>query len=232
MNKSNLLLYNALIIVAVTFVFISCEDQEPNLQDTSNLVTGVEPPPESCEIGHRTQTPGGWGAPAAGNNAGSLRDLYFDSIFPDGLIVGCTEGFYVKLTSAAAVEAFLPSGGKPGAIEQNYTNPNNKELKNSLVSHAVALTLSLHFDHYLEDFGEAEYLLCDLRICSGKFVGKKTQAILNGVNNIIGGCDINLTVNEAHELVTNINENFIDGGIDNGYLCCPVVETLVESNPI
>lgn len=200
---------------------ISCEESEPELLALPDLVTGNEPPPGDCEIGHRTQTPGGWGAPAAGKNTGYLRDTYFDDVFPNGLTVGCDYGFTINLTSAAAVEAFLPNGGKPRALTQHYVDPTTDDLKNTLAGHIVALTLNNHFDHFLEDFGEAEFLLCDLVLCSGEFAGKSVQQVLNQANKALGGCESKLTVGEAVDLISGINENFIDGEIDNGFLCCP-----------
>ena len=218
MKKYNLAIVSALALLLVFFV--GCDENEADFLDSSNIVAGEEPPGD-CEIGHRTQTPGGWGAPAAGNNTGYLRDTYFDEVFPNGLTVGCGGGFTINLTSADAVEAFLPSGGKSASLDQDWVDPTSKDLKNTLAGHLVALTLNNHFDHYLEDFGEVEYLLCDLVLCSGEFAGKSVQQVVNQTNKILGGCASNLTIKEAVDIVSNINENFIDGQIDNGYLCCP-----------
>lgn len=211
----------SLLFVITALFLISCEEAEPELLTLSNLVTGQEPPPEDCEIDHRTQTPGGWGAPAAGKNVGYIRDTYFDEAFPNGLTVGCATGYILSLTSATAVEAFLPSGGKPSALDQDYVDPTSKELKNVLAGHVVALTLNNNIDHLLEDFGEAEFLLCDLVLCSGEFAGKSVQQVLNQANKALGGCDSNLTVEEAIDILSSINENFVDGETDNGFLCCP-----------
>ena len=224
-------IYFCLVLTIFLQVFTSCDENAPERLDlSSNLFTGNEPPPDDCEIGHRTQTPGGWGAPAAGNNPGTIRDAYFDEVFPDGLVIGCNGGFKMKLTSAEAVENFLPSGGKPKPIDQFYIDPTNKQLKNTLASHLVALTLSIHIDHYWEDFGEAEFLLCDLQLCSGEFAGVKVQPILQQANSVLGGCPSVLTVEEAIDLVSQINENFVDGETDNGFLCCQQVHEHNEDN--
>jgi len=149
-----------LLVLMGVFILTGCEDSAMNELD--NIVAGDRPPVEDCNIDHRTQTPGGWGAPAAGNNAGTLRDTYFDDVFPNGLTVGCAAGYSITLTSAQAVEDFLPSGGKPRVLDQDYVDPGKKDLKNTLASHVVALKISSEMDHYLPDFGGAEYLLCDL----------------------------------------------------------------------
>jgi hypothetical protein len=62
--------------------------------------------PHNCQF--RTQTQGGWGSPPNGNNPGAYLAAHFASAFPNGLEIGCTNR--LRLTSAAAVRAFLPSG--------------------------------------------------------------------------------------------------------------------------
>ncbi|MEE9461087.1 MAG: hypothetical protein V3V53_04610, partial [Bacteroidales bacterium] len=50
-----------------------------------------------CKMGiYRTQTPGGWGAKAAGNNPGTYRDLNFDNAFPNGLVVGDPDNYFIE----------------------------------------------------------------------------------------------------------------------------------------
>ncbi len=224
MKKLNFLL-STLLMVSV-LMFLGCASS-PELSEDF-IVTGNEPPPEDCEIGHRTQTPGGWGAPAAGNNPGTIRDTYFEGAFPNGLKVGCggDKHFSIRLMSAAAVENFLPSGGKPAVLDEDYVDPDSKDVKNSLASHVVALTLSNHFDHFIEDFGEAGFLLCDLVACSGDLEGKSVQEVLEIANLVLGGCTTSYTVDQAHEAVSSINENFVDGDQDNGFLCCADLETI------
>ncbi|MDP4190963.1 MAG: hypothetical protein Q8858_05360, partial [Bacteroidota bacterium] len=63
----------------------------------------------TCDLtGFVTYTQGGWGGP--GNSApGKIRDQYFSGVFPNGLKIGTL--FTLKLTTAKAVEDFLPQGG-------------------------------------------------------------------------------------------------------------------------
>jgi hypothetical protein len=114
---------------------------------------------------YRTQTPGGWGAKAAGNNPGSYRDANFADAFPEGLVVGDPDNYFIELTYAADIEKLLPTGGKPAALTQFYMDLD--EIKNVLVGHIVALSLSVGFDDSNEDFGEAEGHLKDLIIADG-----------------------------------------------------------------
>ncbi|MCU4166637.1 hypothetical protein [Carboxylicivirga caseinilyticus] len=158
----------------------------------------------------RTQTPGGWGAPASGNNPGMYRDLNFDNAFPNGLVVG--GDYTLTLTSAAAVEAFLPSGGKPLPLMQDYIDPNSKTLKNTFAGHVVALTLSTVFDAYDENFSAANEDLGDLIIADGSvFDGMTVQDILDEANVVLGGGASSYSVSQLSELLTKINEYYVDG---------------------
>jgi hypothetical protein len=93
-----------------------------------------------------TQGMGGWGQRCNGNNVGCLRDTYFESVFPNGLCLGdnwdsfgpdpnpdtpenesCTDGpeggYSMYFSSSAAVQNFLPHGGKPGVLTADLTDP-------------------------------------------------------------------------------------------------------------
>jgi len=59
---------------------------------------------QNC-TGFKTFTPGAWGAPCNGGNAGCYRDAHFAAAFPNGLTIGCNNT--LTLTSAAAVQAFF-----------------------------------------------------------------------------------------------------------------------------
>gem|GEM_PF-5992149 len=171
--------------------------------------------------GFRTQTQGGWGVAANGNNPGVYRDAHFEQAFPEGLVAGSM--YTIILESAAAVQAFLPQGGRPEALEQDYLNPGNI---NVLAGQTVALTLNVGFDLYDENFSNHDdYLLADLLIqkedcpCDGWSV----QEVLDQANAILGGegNDNGLSPSAINECVTLINENFVDGEQNNGYLVYP-----------
>ncbi|MBI4879457.1 MAG: hypothetical protein HY812_07320 [Planctomycetes bacterium] len=75
-----------------------------------------------------TFTQGGWGQPCSGNNAGCLRDQHFAAVLPAGLALGDggvdgDEFYAVLLTSAQALEAFLPCGGTPAVLDEDHTDP-------------------------------------------------------------------------------------------------------------
>ena len=89
----------------------------------------------------RTQTQGGWGSSASGNNPGAYRDLHFDQAFPNGLSIGCD--FTLTLTSSEAVQEFLPSGGTASQLTEDLIDPFGYE--NVLAGQLVAIRLSIKF---------------------------------------------------------------------------------------
>lgn len=177
------------------------------------------PPQDECDT-LRTQTPGGWGAEPNGNNPGTYLHANFGDAFPGGLAVGCYPGdFYVRVTSAQAITNLLPTGGKAAVLTQNYTNP--AVVKNVLVGHLIALTLSVGFDANDADFGQGGVNLEDMVINSGVFQGWSVSSFLAEANKILGGCSSDYKIEDVLTTATAINENYVDGKVDNGYLVCP-----------
>jgi hypothetical protein len=168
-------------------------------------------PCDCCKMGiYRTQTPGGWGAKPAGNNPGAYLAANFDGAFPNGLKVGDPDNYFILLTSAKAIENLLPTGGKPAVLTKSYTDP--KEIKNVLVGHVVALSLSIGFDKYDENFGEADGYIGNLYIADGHgFDGKKVSEVLDIANLVLGGDISNYSPSQMVEILTKINEYFVDG---------------------
>ena len=159
---------------------------------------------------YRTQTPGGWGAKAAGNNPGVYRDANFKYAFPEGLIVGDLGNNSIILTSAAAIEKLLPTGGKPAVLTNKYTDPD--AIKNVLVGHMVALKLSVGFDNYDKDFGKAEGSLAYLIVADGfGFDGMNIKDILTEADLLLGGGSSSYSPSQMTEILTKINEYFVDG---------------------
>jgi hypothetical protein len=171
---------------------------------------------EDCQL--RTQTQGGWGTSASGNNPGAYRDANFAMAFPMGLTIGCTNT--LQLTTSAAVDAFLPSGTTARALNAgNMVNP-GQTYKNVLAGQLVAATLSVGFDAYDEDFGAGSSLLGDATINSGTFAGWTVNQLLQEANNFIGGCASSYTATQLNTALTMINENYVDGTTNNGFLDC------------
>lgn len=170
----------------------------------------------------RTQTQGGWGTNPHGNNPGVYLNANFSIAFPNGLQVGCTNT--LSLTSAQAVRDFLPSGTTPRALPAgNLTNPGNT-YKNVLAGQVVALTLSVGFDLADPNFATPSTHLANLVIASGTFAGMTVQQVLNEANRVLGGCSSNYSASQMNDVISSINENYVDGTTDQGFLLCqPVV---------
>ena len=178
-------------------------------------------PPTDCGQ-LRTQTPGGWGAKPAGNNPGTYLHANFAGAFPSGLAIGCYPGdFYVRFTSAQAITDYLPAGATPSVLTANYSNPATKALKNTLVMHVVAATLSTGFDVYDPNFGQAGINLGEMVIGSGTFQNWTVNELLAEANKVLGGCGGSYTPQQLNDALDKVNNNYVDGNVDNGFLICP-----------
>jgi len=168
----------------------------------------------------RTQTQGGWGAPPNGNNSGMYLHNNFAAAFPTGLTVGCAGGYTVKYTSAGAITEFLPAGGEPGVLEANAVNPADNSIKNVLIGQVTALALSVAFDKHDANFGEGDNLLGDMYINEGPFQGMTVNQFLVIANDVLGGCNTTYTAKDVNDVADKINNNYVDGKRNNGYLVC------------
>lgn len=179
-------------------------------------------PPPTADCGQlRTQTPGGWGAPPHGNNPGTYLHSNFATAFPAGLVIGSSATKYAKFTTAQAITNFLPSGGPSKTLTKSYTNPTTSQLKNTLAGHLVALTLSVQFDLTDPSFGTAGVHLGDMIIGQGKFKGWTVKAFLDVANKVFSGDNSSYKIEDILSTASDINENYVDGKCDKGYLICP-----------
>jgi hypothetical protein len=185
------------------------------------ICEGPEEPEEPDDKDLRTQTPGGWGAPPSGNNPGVYLHANFASAFPSGLVVGCD--YTITLTSAQAVTDFLPQGGSPASLTMSYVDPVNtpkssNNPKNVLASHVVALSLSVTFDAWDEDFSESATDIGNAVITSGDFEGWTVSDVLAEAEKVLGGCSSDYSASELAEVLSAINESFIDGNKTSDFL--------------
>jgi hypothetical protein len=184
------------------------------------IITNTPPPPPTCGQ-LRTQTPGGWGAEPHGNNPGTYLHANFSTAFPSGLTVGVSPNYNAHFTSAQAITDYLPAGGQAKALTKNYTDPATTSLKNTLVDHLVALTLSVKFDQTDPSFGQAGVQLGNMLIGSGTFANWTVSNFLAEANKVLGGASSSYSVQQVLETASAINENYVDGTKDGGYLKCP-----------
>ncbi len=178
----------------------------------------VEVKVPTCD-GFTTVTQGGWGAKAAGKNWGAYRDANFAAAFPTGLMVG-TALRNLKLSSAKAVDDFLPSGSSPRALENSYVNP-GQTYQNVFAGQVVALTLSVRFDEWDANFSSSATKLGDLIVNSGTFAGWTVYQILAEANKVLAGEASMYSASQLNAIVDAINNNYDNGKVNLGLLSCP-----------
>ena len=176
--------------------------------------------PNADDCQYRTQTQGGWGTLARGNNPGTYRDAYFDSAFVSGLTVGCDSGYTLTLLSSQAVEDFLPSGSTPRALMSDLTDP-GQSYSNVFAAQLVALTLSVGFENNDSNFAASATNLADAVVIYGDFYGWTVQMVLDLANDVFGGCDTSYTATQLSDILADINESYVDGELqDSSILSC------------
>ncbi|MFO1488414.1 MAG: hypothetical protein U1F65_08045 [Verrucomicrobiota bacterium] len=165
--------------------------------------------------GYSTYTIGGWGACPNGNNIASRLAKNFCAVYPSGLIVG--GGYTIKLTSASAVQDYLPDGGAPAMLTRSHVNPSTTAAK-TFGSQVVALKLNLDFSAK----GLTRTGLGSLKVASGKLAGYTVTQVLTLANKVLGGNSSALpagcSLTDLNNVLNAINNNYDNGTTDNGYL--------------
>jgi hypothetical protein len=200
-----------------TTVIISCQKDIRFDQAGSELPASSTPTTDCGQL--RTQTPGGWGSTPRGNNPGRYLHSNFADAFPVGLTIGCAGGGSVTVTSAQAITNLLPTGGKAATLNAELNNPTG--VKNVLVGHLIALSLSSGFDFNDPDFGSSTTRLSEMIIGSGVFSGMTVGAFIEIANNVIGGCSDAYSIQDVLSTASAINESYVDGTRSSSFLKCP-----------
>lgn len=181
---------------------------------------------QTCEppkkLAFRTYTQGGWGAVAHGDNPGAYRDARFGACFPNGLVIGCAQRYTALFTSASAVEAFLPQGGPPGTLTTNLVDPLSST-GGVLAGQVLALSLNVGFDACDPNFSLSDFPLAGLVVAdsTSPCFGLSVAEVLAQGNLALGGCPAMFSPSVINGCVSSINENFVDGTTNLGYLAFP-----------
>lgn len=171
--------------------------------------------PSECDLrGYVTFTQGGWGS-SSNSTPGKIRDLYFNTVFPNGMTVG--GNYKITFTSASAIKNYLPDGGTPAVLTQNYLNPTTDI--SVLAGQITALKLNVYYSAagYL---GTNPIPLGNLVINDGPFAGYTVNQFLSFAEQVLGGDTNGFTLSQINDAATAINENFDNGTVDRGYLSC------------
>lgn len=183
-------------------------------------IQSCDDPDDSTETAEfRTQTQGGWGTVAHGNNPGTYRNSNFAEAFPNGLIIGLVSGNHALFSTTKSIENFLPQGKTPSFLMESYTDPLSTSA-GVLGGQVTALSLSVGFDLFDPDFGESETNLRDLKVADTEstFYGMTVAQILEIANAFLSSGTGTYSATQINEVVSKINENYVDGKKDNGFL--------------
>lgn len=190
-----------------------------------------------------TFTQGGWGTSCNGDNPGCFRDAHFDSVYPNGLVIGDPDGVdgdaerALVLTSSAAVEALLPNGGPAKPLGDDESDP-TKSAAGVLAGQLVAARLNVDYD----DAGATDAIKAkdtihvgDLAYVSGvhtKLIGMRVREVVDVAERVFSGA-LGTTVDvdedgtldvSLGDLVTALdvfNNNFVDGTTDDKHFTVP-----------
>ncbi len=194
-------------------------------------------PASSCS-GIRTESQSTWGATASGSNPAAYMVSNFASAFPapNYLTIGCGNRT-LKLTSASAVTAFLPSTGSTSRLPVGTMQDPGASYGNTFAGQLVALKLSVRFDELSASFSSSTTLLKDMIIASGTFSGWTVQQLITTADAKIGGCSGSYSRATLNTAVTAVNEGYLGGSMSSGYLACPgasgmVIQTGIEGQSV
>jgi hypothetical protein len=88
------------------------------------------------------------------------------------------------------------------------------------------------FDAHDPNFGESSTLLGNTFIAAGPFFGYTVSQVIALADLFIGGCatpGVSFTASQYNEVLSAINENFVDGKTDKGFLSCSPVGVAAKS---
>lgn len=186
----------------------------------------------TCNLdGFVTYSKGGWGSKAAGDNVGTLRDTYFDQVYPDDFVIGDTDGYTITFNASSNVEDYLPGGGGSAVLTKNYENPLKKKKLGNLADQIIAARLNRDYSQagFLGD--NPDYHLGELVYIDGPFQGMTVDAFLEMAQTALSGEGLNgFTEEQFKNAAENIINSFHEGNNGN-ILTCPNDEEEEDDDP-
>ncbi|MFZ9941974.1 MAG: T9SS type A sorting domain-containing protein [Bacteroidia bacterium] len=199
-------------------VYTVYSNNDNNCVDSCMIVIPNTP----CD-GYVTYTQGGYGYKPSGNNPAMYVKNNFNTVFPNGLVIGCNNK--ITLTNFKAVHTFLPSSGTPALLPVgNWINPPST-YKNTLAGQLVAAKLNLGFDSASTSFAPASGSIGDLIMVLGPFNGWTVREIIEEADRAIGGCGSSFSLTQLNLALTRFNENYNAASgipVNNCYFSCPL----------
>lgn len=162
-----------------------------------------------------TYTQGGWGSEPSGMNPGTILTNGFATVYPGGIVeIGLpgTNGFSMRFTAAAAIEAYIPAGMTAMPLANDYINPTNTEA-GVFGGQVLALQLNVDFSAAGVTPGDTNCSFGDLIYTdpASPLFGKTVREILAIANIALGGGSVtnfDVTLGDLNELATKLNESF------------------------
>ncbi len=224
-----------LVGITVYSQFITCR---PNIGISNLVATTITD--ALCDGDLCTFTQGGWGTSCSGGNPGCRRDQWFDTVYPNGLTLGDSDGidgdsvYALHFDSSSAVEAFLPAGKSAGVLTADAHNP-TKSAAGVFAGQLLSAKLNVGFDDAgaLDDCkGRTDLLVGDLVFQSGvdgDLIGWTVREVLDLADQAISGAlgtDLDLdgdghaelTISDLSDALDVLNNNFDNGTSNLGHL--------------
>lgn len=201
----------------------------PNIAYISNgtLVYDLGTPTKSassvgCDLsGFTTYSKGGWGSKAAGNNVGSLRDQYFDQVYPGDFVIGNPGGFKITFNTSENVRKYLPGGGSPAVLTRNWVNPVKVNKLGNMADQIIAARLNRDFNAAGVLGVNPTYELGELVFISGPFANVTVNDFLAMAELALGGGDMNgFSASDYATAAESIINSFHEG-VNGHILTCP-----------
>jgi uncharacterized repeat protein (TIGR01451 family) len=153
-----------------------------------------------------------WGTPIS--IPGLILVVYFAPAYTNGFVeigIPGSAGFSLKFTSAAAAQAYLPSGGAVGALTADATNPTSSSA-GIFGGQVLALRLNVDFGDLggpADQIGSiGDQVFSD---ATSPLNGKTVRQILAVANTALSGGDVSsqgLTIGALSTLVDNLNQAY------------------------
>jgi hypothetical protein len=182
----------------------------------NNSPTGSTTCQSGCQ--HTTYTCNGWNSCSHSGNPGAILQRNYPVCYPNGnVVIGSSSGYTLTFTSPAAVANFVLQGGIPGVLRGSATNPTTSAAGQFA---GDVLALRLNIDYSAAGITGAGF--ANLTVISGPLWGYTVQQVMDLSNAVLGGQTWQLphgmAVADLDAAVANINSNYENGAIDNGFL--------------
>ena len=158
-------------------------------------------------------------------------DANFSTVFPNGVTVGCADGYELVFTTAAAVDIYLPCTGSADDLVLTHGGANPTQAAqdptcwdNAFVSHLLTAKINVAFDLADPNMGAADYAATDLIRTSQALAGYSLGEIIEMSDAVLGGCSSVFTPRELRKALRDYNQNF-DNGVNLGRFRLPGCES-------